>query len=356
MKRNILLVGTNTPSCGIYSFVLSADMKKVISYSQQTDIHNPAYFTMSRNRKFLYALDDSPDHGSITAFSCEPNTGALAKINTLDLPEARGSCHLAVTADGRFAVVCHYYSNWIISCSIRTDGSIGEVVCKWKHESEEAYLNRHDPSHPHGVFLSPDNRYLFVCDLGIGQYVWKYDFDIKTGAFAPAANQPKISMESGDRPRHAAFHPTGEYMYVVTEPGNKIYVFSYDATEGTLQRLQVAYALPDDFSGHSICCEVLLTRDGRHLFASNRVYDGIVHFGVDEKTGLLLDRAFLPNYGGEPRHLMLSPSEEQAIICNDSSNTVAICAFMGSDKNQYRKQLELYVPNPACAAIFPTEQ
>ena len=53
-----------------------------------------------------------------------------------------------------------------------------------------------------------------------------------------------------------------------------------DATTGRLPPRQTVSALPPGFAGSNFCSEILVSADGRFVYAGNRLHDSIGIFSV----------------------------------------------------------------------------
>lgn len=154
---------------------------------------------------------------------------------------------------------------------------------------------RQDAPRAHAVIQTPDGTGVIVPDLGTDKLV-NYKLDRKSGKLVRNPNQPVVQVASGEGPRHFVFHPCGRYGYLLTEIGNHIYVYNYDCNQGILTEKQCVSTLPEKFSGTSYAAELIVSKDGRFLYACNRGHDSIVAFSIDE-TGKLHAPDFGPVEG-----------------------------------------------------------
>ena len=126
--------------------------------------------------------------------------------------------------------------------------------------------------------VTADNRLAIVADLGIDKLL-VYDFNDRTGNLT-ADSSKFASLDPGDGPRHVAMGPSGRFVYVVNELKSSVTVFAYDARQGTLKRKQTITTLPAGFTGPNTTAEIVVDRQGRFLYVSNRGDDAIVVFGM----------------------------------------------------------------------------
>ena len=57
-------------------------------------------------------------------------------------------------------------------------------------------------------------------------------------------------------------------------------LFDYDAAAGRLTPRQTISTLPPGFAGSNFCSEILVSADGRFVYAGNRLHDSIGIFSV----------------------------------------------------------------------------
>jgi len=108
-------------------------------------------------------------------------------------------------------------------------------------------------------------------------FVWR--FDDQKGTLTPC-EPPAISLPPGDGPRHFAFHPGGRWLYSIQEEGSTTVLFDFDTATGRLTAGQTISTLPPGFAGSNFCSEILVSADGRFIYAGNRLHDSIAIFAV----------------------------------------------------------------------------
>jgi len=136
----------------------------------------------------------------------------------------------------------------------------------------------HDRTHAHMIQADAWGRFVLHADLGLDQiFVWR--FDERSGVLTPN-DPPGVSLPPGDGPRHFCFHPNGRWCYSIQEEGSNIVLFDYDGAKGRLGLRQTISSLPPGFAGSNFCSEILVSRDGRFVYAGNRLHDSIGIFSV----------------------------------------------------------------------------
>lgn len=166
----------------------------------------------------------------------------------------------------------------------------------------------------------PANRFVLSVDLGQDR-IYVYRFDRVSGRLSPSETAPFVSFPSGDGPRHFVFHPNGRWIYVLGEESSTIAFFYYDAMPGTLNLRQTISSLPKGFSGTNFTSEVVVSPDGRFLYAANRLHDTIAICAIDG-SGKLTCVGEAPTMGDYPRHCTFDLAGEFFYVCNQRSDSI----------------------------------
>src|SRR5690606_14855598 len=161
----------------------------------------------------------------------------------------------------------------------------------------------------------PDHagRFVLHADLGLDKiFVWR--FDQQQGSLAPAEPHA-VSLPPGDGPRHFHFHPNGRWFYSIQEEGSTIVLFDYDGDRGRLTARQTISTLPPGFAGSNFCSEILVSSDGRFVYAGNRLHDsvGVFAVGADGELRYVGEEWTRGNY---PRSFNFDPTGRLLYVCN----------------------------------------
>ena len=163
-------------------------------------------------------------------------------------------------------------------------------------------------------------RFVLSADLGLDEIlVWR--FDAENGKLLPG-DPPAVKLPPGDGPRHFAFHPNGRWLYSLQEEASTVAVFDYDAAKGTLTAKQTLSSLPKGFAGTNFTSEVLISSDGRFLYAANRLHDSIAWFSI-AADGMLKLTGEAWTRGDYPRSFSMDPSGQFLYSCNQRSDAIA---------------------------------
>ncbi len=171
------------------------------------------------------------------------------------------------------------------------------------------------------IQADPSGRFVLHVDLGLDTiFVWK--FDTARGVLT-ANDPPSVSLPPGDGPRHFHFHPNGRWFYSIQEEGSTIVLFDYDASTGRLTARQTISTLPPRFAGSNFCSEILVSPDGRFVYAGNRLHDSIGIFSVGQ-NGALTYVGEEWTRGNYPRSFTFDPTGRYLYCCNQRADAVTV--------------------------------
>ena len=145
-----------------------------------------------------------------------------------------------------------------------------------------------------------------VPDKGLDRtFVFRFDSG-KAVAHGSVASRP------GAGPRHIAFHPTRPFAWLVNELDSTVSTLEW--TDGLLKPVQVLSTLPDVFTGANTAAAIVVSKDGRFAYCSNRGHDSVAVFSVDSVRGRLTPVGWTPSEGNTPRFITLDPFESMLYV------------------------------------------
>ena len=321
-KQYWVYIGTYTgpQSKGIYAARFDADTGKLEAPILAGELTRPSFVAIHPNRKYLYAVSESGT-STVSAFEIDPKTGALTLLNTVP---AKGSsaCHLVVDRTGKSLVVANYGNGSVSVFRVGADGRLSESTSQIQFSGSGPDRSRQRGPHAHAVVLSPDNRFVFVPDLGV-DHILTFRLDPAQATITPH-DPPFATVPPGSGPRHFAFHPNGKFAYSVNEMKSSVTAFSYDAGKGALTALQTIANLPEDFTGVDNSAEIDVDSAGKFLYASNRGHDSITIYKIDPANGMLATVDRVLTQGKTPRGFKIDPTGRYLIAGNQDSGSVVV--------------------------------
>jgi 6-phosphogluconolactonase len=224
-----------------------------------------------------------------------------------------------VDKTGSTLLVANYGAGSVAAIPVAADGHLGDPPVLIQHKGSGVDPRRQRGPHAHGVFLSADNKFLFVPDLGLDEVI-QYKLDPAKSSISPN-DPPFAKVPPGSGPRHFAFHPKGKYAYTVNEMKSSVTAFSYDPARGALSEIQTISTLPKDFTGVDNSAEIEVDSKGRFLYASNRGHDSIAVFAI-AKNGRLAQVEIVPTQGKNPRSFKIDPTGTYLFAANQDTGTI----------------------------------
>lgn len=348
--------GTPANSKGIYLFALSSagDVIKLTPLGVAAETASPTFLALDVKRHLLFCANEidtfqGKPNGSVSAFSIDPVNGKLKLINQ---QPSMGThpCHIVLDKTGMNVIVANYNSGSVAVLPVAADGHIGEATCVIQDTGSSVNPIRQAGPHAHCVTLSPDNRFAFVCDLGIDK-VLMYKFDAEHGKLIP--DEPSfVPAIPGSGPRHLTFSPNGRFAYLICEMASMVTTFAYDAKAGTLKELQTVSCLPASFKGTNTAAEIAVEPSGKYLFASNRGDNSVAQFAINAKRGTLTWMGEQTTGGRTPRFFAVVPSGKDLLICNQDSDSVTAAGMESVDGKLMPVIQVAQVPAPVCAVFM----
>ncbi|HXY38365.1 MAG TPA: lactonase family protein [Vicinamibacteria bacterium] len=298
---------------------------------------SPSCLALNASATRLYSSNETDRvgegrEGTLSAFAIGPADGRLEPLNTVR-SGGGGPTYLSVHPSGRFVLAANYFGGSVAVLPVLPDGRLGEpsdvrtdagTIGPTRATSAPPgsfAASGHDRTHAHMIQADASGRFVLHVDLALDRIlVWR--FDEQKGTLAPG-DPPAVSLPAGDGPRHFAFHPGGRWLYSIQEEASTLVLFDYDASRGRLSARQTVSTLPPGFAGSNFCSEVLVSRDGRFVYAGNRLHDSIAVFAVGADGTL----AFVGEEwtrGDYPRSFGFDPDGRFLYCCNQRADDVTV--------------------------------
>lgn len=349
----LVLVGTytnKTQSKGIYAFSYDAETGKLTPQGVAAETADPSFVAIQPSGKYAYAVNETGQQSTVSAFALEAQSGKLTLLNQLPAL-GQDPCYVTFDRTGKFVLVANYTSGTVAVFPTLADGKLGAHTALLADAGTLGpNKERQEGPHAHWIAASANNRSVYVADLGLDR-VLSYEFDADQGTLTRAqANLFSAILSPGTGPRHVAFSPDGNFMYVLGEMSSTVTVFAGDG-RGTYRPLQTISTLPAGFSGRNDSAEIALHPNGKWLYASNRGSDTIAVFAVDSGKGTLRLLEDVPTGGKEPRHFAIDPAGNYLLAENQHSDTIVTFRIDGKSGRLTATGDVAKVPSPVCLAF-----
>lgn len=339
-----------------------------------TAMSNPTYLAVRPGaRPVLYAahhttvLDGEPG-GAVSAWS----VGDVGDLHPLGLTRtpAPHATHVSLDREGRAVFAANSFGGAVTILAAGSDGRVEEVLATIRADGDPPVPEGTVPpggpfdlpgypgvtvpclrdisrtTFPHCAVLDPSGRALLVADMDrncVRVYRYRPDRrDVDLRSVVDFASQPT-------GPRLLAIHPDGQTIFSIDEYGCTVTAYELDAAEATLAvtgtlALDTA-GVTEDLTGSGL----VLSPDGRHLYASVRGANVIDHVVVD--GGSMRVASVVPCGGDHPRTLAIAPDGRHLYACNTHSDDVAVFRI---DPDDGTPELTHVVPglgSPTCVVF-----
>lgn len=353
MKRGawVLFVGTQTDpgtSKGIYTYHWDAAKGELTGQELAAAVDMPTFLALAPDKKHLYAANERPENGGVTAFSIDG-----AKLTKIDEAPALGSgtCYVSTDHSGRDVFCANYNSGSMSSFKIKADGGVEGPVSHMQYHGHGPNAKRQEGPHAHRAIPSPDDKHVLVNDLGL-DCIHIYNLDAATAKLS--GHEPaKWESTPGSGPRALQFHPNGKWAYLVCEMESSLSTLHWDAAEGTFKRAQKIMLTPKGYDGPvSTGCDVILTRDGKWAYAANRGYNRLYGYKINQENGELTEVNDIPSGGDIPRFIALDPTERFLLAANQVSSNIAVFARSAKTGSLSEKGKSYSISRPQCLVFI----
>jgi 6-phosphogluconolactonase (cycloisomerase 2 family) len=284
------------------------------------EVPNPSFLALNSSGSHLYCVHGGDDFSMVSAFVIDKADGSLRPLGSQPTL-GHNPVALTLSAGDRYLAVAGYGNGTVTVLPVNADGSIAPHS---DHLAMVGYPGPHPTeqrsSHPHHIPYDPAGKYFIVPDKGFDR-VYIFTVDEATGKMVPG-DPPSLISAAGSAPRHAAFHPSERFCWVINEIDSTLSTYEYRAATGTLRHVETISTLPPRFSGRNSTAEIQVAPSGRFVYGSNRGHDSIAVFAVDGSSGKLSPVGWQSSGGSKPRFFALDPSGTFLYAANQDSDNI----------------------------------
>ena len=344
-----LFIGTYTNSGkseGIYVYSFNTLNGQIKAKSVAKGVSNPSFLTLSPDRKFLYAVNESGAASTASAFALNSATGDLALLNKQD-SKGEDPCH--ITADATNVIIANYSSGSIAVYGRNADGSLSDAKQVIQHTGKSVDPTRQTSAHAHMVQFTPDKKFLICTDLGEDLiYIYNYN---PTGKNSVLTVKTVIKTAPGTGPRHLTFSPNGKFAYLAHEFNGNISAFSY--RNGNLQKIQDISSVEKGFQGKVDAADIHVSPDGKFLYESNRGDANTINVFSIFPTGRLEFVSRTSSLGKAPRNFAIDPSGKYLLVAHQNSDEIVIFNRDKSTGKLSNSGNGIKIGSPVCLVFAP---
>jgi 6-phosphogluconolactonase len=315
-------------------------------------VANPSWLTSTADGRFVYTVAETVEFnghpgGGVAAYSRDVLTGALTLLNTAPSGGTEPA-HLELDPSGRFVLVANYGTGSVAVFVLRADGGLGPMVDRVDHDGRGTHPVRQTAPHPHQIVFDPVTGQMLVPDLGMDA-VLLYTLD-EAGRLSELRDH-RVDVESGAGPRHLAFHPDGQHLFLVNELDSTLVVLKRG--RGGFEVTDLRSTLPEGFTGHNQAGEVRVAASGEFVYVSNRGSDSISMFSFEAAAGTVELRAQEWTRGRGPRDFIETPDGSRLLVANQDTDSIISFAVDEAEPS-LRYASSTRALTPVCLRLVPT--
>ena len=315
----------NSQSKGIYAFRLNEDTGALSPLGLVATTVNPSYLTASKDGRFLFAtnelqMKDGEPAGFVTSYLINKATGMLTPLSS-QLSKGAGPCQLALDQTGRYLAVANYNGGTFALFPVGTDGKLAPLSQLVAGEPTNGADGAPLPHLAHMVQFDATNKYLIADDKGLNKLV-VFKFDASKGTLTPN-DPPSVSIpQAKSGPRHFVLDPKERFLYSLGEQAAAVTSFAWDAKRGTLTPTGTSVSTrPGGVTGGSTA-EIRMHPSGKFLYASNRSSPGTIAVFAIGPRGTLTLVEHQATLGNTPRGVNVDPSGKWLISTNQGTGNI----------------------------------
>jgi len=331
-----ILIGSYTDkNAGLEFYLLDLQQNKV-QKAYQIKQENASFFCFSKSKEFLFVVSEKGDqNSSLSAYKRFPN-GKYGLINSFPTL-GNDPCYVTYRESSQTVYVANY-SGGSVSVFDFSKNSLKPIKQLLVYKGKSVNVARQEAPHAHKVVISPDNKYLFVTDLGSDR-VYQHRI-LADGKLWP--NYKSYHLNPGAGPRHLSFHPNGKFAYLLNELSGTVDVFLYK--NEILEKVQ-SIVCDDSNAPSKASAHIEVSPDWNWLVCSNRITkDELVVYKI-LPTGQLIFKNRFP-VAKKPRFFTFDKSGKILFVASQDENKVQLYFFDAKTGNISAKGLDIAVKKP----------
>ncbi|AMQ57623.1 lactonase family protein [Algoriphagus sanaruensis] len=321
-KTYEFLIGTYTDSLhhGINYLSLSPNENLLTVETIAAGIANPSYVIATKDGSKVFALEEEAGiaGGKVLSFSRNTQDQTLTLIDQKD-SGGDHPCHISISPKEDFLILSNYTGGSLSLFRIDSLGMLSHVQTI-QHYGKSINSDRQEKPHVHSTNFDREGKRVIAADLGTDKlYVYQFD---PSSEKSPLTLEQEFPMTPGDGPRHMAFSPAGNGLFVVEELTATLDIFDYSS--GQLTSKQRLSLLESGFTGSVGAAEVRVSPDGKFIYVSNRGEANTISVFGKRPSGEYVWVENVPSGGKMPRNFALTDDGKYLLSAHQASNDLVV--------------------------------
>ena len=338
---------------GIYHSTFNAESGGLSKGRLALELNGAGWITWHPTLPIIYATARADGKSAICTINvADDKTLSIAQTKYID----EGSCFLTTDQTGAVLISTQYGGGTTISIPIGEDGMLGDSLQEIQHQGGSKVVpGRQKSPHPHYAAISPDNKFVFVPDLGLDQLV-VYKLDVENQKLV-ATDKP-IECVKGGGPRHMKIRDAlnGDnriFAFVVNELAMSLSCFEVNG-DGSMKLIHTEPALTEEQQageGFNSGSEVRIHPNGRFVYSANRGHDSISVFDFKTEGASFTKQQTVSIHGAWPRNFNLTPDGKWLLVAGANTNSVSVFSINQGDGTLTHERKSAFVPGAICVSI-----
>ena len=297
------------------------------------------------------SLKGDEGHNSVASYRVDSENQSLELINRQS-SQGRGNCHVQSSPDGKYVFAANYSSGHAVALPIDESGMLEPATSVVVGEGSGPNLNRQKSPHAHQVMMNPGGEFLLVPDLGTDK-IMNYAFDSESGVLNPNPKQAFLNIEPGSGPRHLAFHPEKNLVYILSEMSSSVTACTFDPKSGVLEIISTSSIVEADFTGKLQAAAIRVHPNGKFVYASNRDDNSNLAVFSIESDGALKQTQIIRDIPYWPRDFNLTPDGAYLLVAGARANEIALYSVDKNTGALEKMNASIKVPAPTSIVFIP---
>lgn len=342
-----LIIGTytnkgNSEGIYVYNYDSQTAATQLKSTTKST---NPSYLAVSKDKNFIYAVNEDSKNSTVSSFGFNTQCGSL---NFIDKISSDGADPCFITTNGNQILVANYSGGSVVALTTSADGKFSANKQVIQHTGKSVNAARQQSAHVHQVQLTPDKKYAIVNDLGEDKI---YIYQIANNAKKELTLNSSIKTTPGSGPRHLSFSPNGKFAYLTHEFTGIVTAYKY--ADGNLTELQQIETVAKDFKGKIDAADIHVSSDGKFLYQTNRGDLNTISLFTIAANGTLKLVETVSTLGKGPRNFSIDPSGKHLLVAHQYTNDVVIFNRDSKTGKLTDSGKRINVGTPVCMVFAP---